>query len=127
MKKTKYSAEIHQRIVTAIKDGATQRAAARMVGVTAETLTIWKKRYRAFGEDVERAHAEAQVFAETSLYEMAKKGNVKAAELWLKFRHPKDWGNAATEAQLENGDDIVIMWGDELEGKRANENGRQEA
>jgi transposase-like protein len=89
--KLKYSEEVHSRIVAAIKDGATQRAAARMVGVTPETLSIWKRRYPDFREAVERAHAEAQVFAETSLYRMAAKGNVNALMFWLKNRHPSEW------------------------------------
>ena len=98
MRNTKYTKKIHQRIVGAVKDGATQRAAARRVGVTAETLTAWKKRFRAFGEDVERAHAEAQVFAETSLYTLAIKGNVRALTAWLEKRRPAEWGDAATKA-----------------------------
>jgi hypothetical protein len=91
MNKTKYTEEIHQRIVTAIKDGATQKAAARMVGVTPESLSIWKNRYPVFREDVERAHAEAQVFTEQNLYRMAAKGNIKAIMFWLKNRHPAEW------------------------------------
>lgn len=70
MKKTKYSAEIHRQIVAAVKNGATQKAAARKVGVTPETLCIWKRRYPDFGEAVERAHAAAQVTAEVSLYRL---------------------------------------------------------
>ena len=91
MKKPKYTAAVHQRIVKAIRDGATQRAAARRVGVTPESLSIWKRKQPGFGEAVERAHAQAQVFAEISLYKLATKGNVRALIAWLQARRPEDW------------------------------------
>ena len=40
---------------------------------------------------MERAHAEAQVRAETSLYKLAVKGNVRALITWLQARRPEDW------------------------------------
>lgn len=61
MNKPKYTAEIRQRIVKAIRDGATQRAAARRVGVTPESLSIWKRKQPGFGEAVERAHAQGRI------------------------------------------------------------------
>ncbi len=112
MKKPKYTAEAHQRIVKAIRDGATQRAAARRVGVTPESLSIWKRKHPGFAEAVERAHAQAQVFAETSLYKLATKGNVRALVAWLQARRPEDWncepvGPSEVEQPPRR---LVIMW-----------------
>jgi len=91
MANVKHNQVLEDKIVAAIKDGATQQAAARLVGITPETLSIWKREYSAFGEAVETARAQAQVFAETSLYRFATTGNVKALMFWLKIRHPMDW------------------------------------
>jgi hypothetical protein len=91
MANLKYNQGIADRISTAIKDGATQKAAAKMSGITPETLSIWKTKFPAFREAVERAQGEAQVFAEQSLYRMAAKGNVTALMFWLKNRLPSEW------------------------------------
>jgi hypothetical protein len=91
MANIKFNQEIADRIIAAIKDGATQSASAKRVGITEESLSKWKTKFPAFGEAVTRAHAEAQVFAEQSLYRMAAKGNVKAQELWLRNRCPAEW------------------------------------
>ena len=42
----KYTKDIHDQIVLKIKEGGTQRAAALAVGLTPETLSIWKKNIR---------------------------------------------------------------------------------
>jgi hypothetical protein len=91
MANIKYNQGIADRIRRAIKDGATQKAAAKMSGITPESLSIWKTKFPAFRETVERAQGEAQVFAEQSLYRMAAKGNVTALTFWLKNRHPSEW------------------------------------
>jgi hypothetical protein len=93
MANIKFDEEIADKIVAAIRDGGTQRGAARTCGITAESLSIWKKKFPTFGEAVERAHAEAQVFVEQSLLRMAAKGNVNAQIFWLKNRHPAEWAD----------------------------------
>jgi hypothetical protein len=91
MANCKYTKELGDRIVAAIVDGASQKGAAKRVGIAPESLSIWKKKDPAFREAVERAHGEAQVTAETSLFRMAAKGNVNALTFWLKNRHPAEW------------------------------------
>ncbi len=104
MANVKYNEEIAARIIAAIGDGATQNAASRMVGITAETLSIWKKTYPPFGEAVERAHAEAQVFVEQSVHRMAIKGNVNAQIFWLKTRHPAIWHDVPAPQSFHKAD-----------------------
>jgi transposase-like protein len=106
----KYNAEIHKKIVTAIKGGATHKAAARASGVTPETLSHWKKQYPEFCEDIARAEAEAQAFAESTLYDLARKGNLKAVIHWLARRCPSEWSGKEQQP-----DDIVI-WPDSVAG-----------
>jgi hypothetical protein len=93
MANIKYNQAIADKIVAAIRDGATQRGAAKMCGITPESLSIWKKKFPAFGEAVEKAHGAAQVFVEQSLLHMATKGNVNAQIFWLKNRHPAEWAD----------------------------------
>ncbi len=116
MRKPKYNAVVHRRIVGAIADGATQRAAARRVGVTPESLSTWKRKHPGFGEAVERAHAEAQVRAETSLYRLAVKGNVRALQAWLQARRPEDWQphDASRDLSAAEQGRIVIAWPHEV-------------
>lgn len=91
MANTKYCENIADRIVAAIKDGSTQKAAAKMNGITPESLSIWKSKYSEFGEAVERAQGCAQVLAEQSLLRIAARGNVTALMFYLRNRHPSEW------------------------------------
>jgi len=106
----KYSLAIHRRIVAAIKDGATQKAAARRAGITPETLSLWKTQFPDFGEDVERAHAHAQVLAETSLYKLAKRGNVRALIAWLEKRRPSEWGEKPLNSGVATPEGRVMIY-----------------
>lgn len=108
MANNKFSPEIAERILAAIRDGATQRTAARMVGITPESLTNWKRQDPAFGEAVDCAHAQAQVFAENSLYRIATKGNVRALEVWLKNCHRSEWNE--TEQHENTGPKTFSEW-----------------
>ena len=90
MANVKYNPQIQNTLIAALKGGATQTAAAKIVGITPETLSIWKNKHSAFKEAVERAQGEAQAFAEQSLFDMGKKGNLNALKFWLKNRHPSD-------------------------------------
>jgi transposase-like protein len=124
MKKPKYNTEVHRRIVTAIKDGATQKAAARRVGVTPESLSTWKRKHQGFGEDVERAHAAAQVRAETSLYKLAVKGNVRALQAWLQARRPEDWHSREPSALEQSAMRVqVIHWPHEVRNRGSDSSG----
>ena len=91
MANVKYNPQIQNTLIAALKGGATQTAAAKIVGITPETLSIWKNKHSAFKEAVERAQGEAQAFAEQSLFDMGKKGNLNALKFWLKNRHPSEW------------------------------------
>src|ERR1035437_7072898 len=107
--KLKYDRKMHAKIVAAITGAETHRAAARAFGVTPETLSHWKAKYPEFREDVERAEAEAQAFAEMTYYNIAK-SNPKALLIWLERRHPSVWSGKGQQS-----DDIVI-WPETLAG-----------
>jgi hypothetical protein len=91
MANVKFNSELADRIIRAITDGASQDAAAQKVGIAAESLSIWKKKFPAFGAAVQQAHGRAKVSAEHSLFRLAAKGNVNALIFWLKNRHPSEW------------------------------------
>jgi transposase-like protein len=93
MPNIKFNEQIAGKIVAAIRDGATQRGAAKMHGITPESLSIWKRKLPPFGEAIERARGEAQVLAEQSLLRLAARGNVNALMFFLRNRHPAEWGD----------------------------------
>jgi hypothetical protein len=107
--KLKYNQDMHKKIVGAIEVGATHRAAARAFGVTPETLSIWKAKYPVFREDVERAEAEAQAFAEVKYFDFAKR-DPKVLLTWLERRHPSEW--SAKEQQPQD----VVVWPETFSG-----------
>ena len=123
MANVKHTQELENKIVAAIKDGATQQAAARIAGVTPETLSIWKREHPAFREAVETARAQAQVFAETSLYRIAISGNVKALMFWLRIRRPMDWQEMPREKTpvFRTLEDCIAALEEKI--KKPNENG----
>lgn len=118
--RSKYTKEIHNWIVTVITGGGTHRAAARSAGVTPETLSHWKNQYPDFREDIARAEAKAQAFAEMLLYDLGRKGNLKALTHWLARRHPSEWGDKRQANDTDQWPDTPEGWAakrEELEAK----------
>jgi hypothetical protein len=100
---TKLTPEARQRIVTAIRAGNYRRPAARSAGISEATFHRWMARgkkassgvYRDFYEEVERAEADAEVYAVTVIRK-AMPNEWRAAAHFLERRYPESWRRRET-------------------------------
>ena len=83
---TKYSPEVVETILEAIRRGASRRAAAGAAGVNADTLYAWMRRYPDFRDGVMMADAYAAMVAEQLVF---KRDPLR----WLQVHRPEVWGN----------------------------------
>lgn len=57
-RKSKYTPERVEMIVSGIRDGLTDKDASLVAGISQDTLIIWKNRYSDFSDRLAQAHAE---------------------------------------------------------------------
>lgn len=138
---TKYHDERVSRIVRALADGNTRRAACLGNGVSEDTFAIWMREYSDFSDAVTLAEFEAEQRYVSSLKKAAfghqatktkrttkADGSVeevretvwefdwKAAESWLKRRRPDEWGDRVDVRQLP--DDALVRLLNRAAGRR---------
>ncbi len=94
---------LHKRIVDAVSVGIDQQTAAAAAGITAETLSQWKRKglaERAMGrrtrrtllvDDLERAEARARAHAVVDAVAVRRR-DPRAALQYLERRYPNEWG-----------------------------------
>ena len=100
---SKLSAEVRERIVTAIRAGNYADAAAQAAGISPSTYYRWMARgereragaFRAFREAVVRAEAEAEVHA-VAIVRRAMAEDWRAAVAYLERRHAGRWRRQQT-------------------------------
>lgn len=102
MARTKLDDVTQQKIVQAIRLGATAKLAAQYAGIGQATLYRWLQRaeeeeedpespYRAFRESVQRAEADCAVRDLTHIERAAQAGEWRAAKWRLAVRFPSDF------------------------------------
>jgi len=96
---TKLTPTSHDRIVQALRAGNYREPAARAAGIAPSTFYAWLERgaaerpdspYARFAEAVQRAEAEAEVFA-VAVIRQAMPEDWRAAVSHLERRHPGRW------------------------------------
>lgn len=97
---SKFTPNITDAILKAVRNGVTETAAAEAVGIHRDTLTNWKRlgergneSYSAFFNDLARARAEAEVSLVVVVMEAALVDkDPKVALEVLARRNPEEWG-----------------------------------
>lgn len=128
---TKYSPEVHKRIVDCVRDGNYRKVAAGAGGIAEQTLMDWLEAGRAGTEpfaallrDIEDAEREAEAEMVLVVRENAKE-DWHAASWYLARKHPDRWGQTQkTELTGANGGpvqtlDVTKLSDDELERRIA--------
>lgn len=79
-----------------VRNGATDRQMAELLGISESTLNEYKKEFPEFSECLKntRAYVDGQV--ENALLKKALNGDTTAMIFWLKNRRPKEWRDTAT-------------------------------
>jgi transposase len=89
---TRYSPEVAEQILAALRGGNTRRAAAAAAGVTERTFERWMARFVGFVGAIEKAEAEAHLAHVATIQTAATDGTWQASAWWLERRCPEDWG-----------------------------------
>src|SRR3954452_12107974 len=100
---TKLTADVHSRIMQAIRAGNYAEAACRAAGIAPSTFYRWLERgereqegiYREFHDELRRAEAEAEVHA-VAVLRRAMPDDWRAALAYLERRHPARWRRTET-------------------------------
>ena len=96
------------------RDGFTDVQIAKKIGVSRKTLSAWKVKYKDVAETLAEGKEVADYRVENALYSKCLKGNVRAAEFWLKNRQREKWRDRpdlSTEVTLEKLDEVLSRIG----------------
>lgn len=98
---SKLTPERQARLCEAIGAGLPRERAAEWAGIGSSTFFRWLERgrtatsgrYREFWEAVEQAELRTELLAVGTIVSAIQSGDWRAAESFLKRRHPERWGN----------------------------------
>jgi hypothetical protein len=119
---TKYSPVVAERIVRAIRAGATRGSAAQFAGIGESTLYDWMMKFPEFSGALKKADAACEIALVGTILDVARgaparldeAGRVieparppvwQAAAWWLERRHPESWRqrSSVTYEPVESG------------------------
>jgi transposase-like protein len=86
----KFNEDRAERVLEAIKAGATRRAAAGHAGIDEDTLQNWRRRYSGFSEAIARAEHDVEVRCTATILK-ASNDDWRAASWWLERRRPAEY------------------------------------
>ena len=104
----KYTPERVERIINAIRMGATQRLAASYAGVTEDTIIAWRKRHPDFLDAFKIAEGEASVGWLNVIENAAREGTWQAAAWKLERRYPDEYGRQTVSVTGANGGAVNV-------------------
>lgn len=88
---SKMTDEVVAKIIEALRAGNYLETAARVAGITYETLNEWRKQFPEFSEAVEKARAEAEA-RNVAVVQLAGRSQWQAAAWWLERSFPARFG-----------------------------------
>lgn len=98
-RRTKFTAQVVERITTAIQLGATYEDACNYAGITYMTFNRWMKAKSKFCEAVKEAEGQATVQWLAIIQQEAIRGNWQAAAWKLERRYPDRYGRQVIDHQ----------------------------
>lgn len=105
---SKLTPETLEKIIKAIRGGATYELAAAFAGISYETFNEWRKTKPQFSEALREAEGEAALVWLAKIEQAAASGDWRAAAWKLERRYPRDYGRSVQEQQHSGGVSINI-------------------
>lgn len=94
---TKYTPERADRLIQAIRMGATYELACNYAGISEDTFAAWRKRYPDLSERVKEAEGGAAVGWLAKIEKAANDGEWQAAAWKLERRYPAQYGRRVVD------------------------------
>ena len=110
---TQLSAEVQHAILYAVEKGTSLDTAAKMVGVSPNTVREWSRRgrgedkrpaiepYITFADQLEKTQASFEVQAVGAIYDAGQDGKWRAFAWLLERRHPNRWGRQRRQQRAQ--------------------------
>jgi transposase len=115
-RKTKYTPETVNKIVQALKMGATHELACNYAGIGVSTFHDWMSAKPEFSEAVKEAEGAAAVGWLAKIEKAANEGTWQAAAWKLERRYPREYGRTVvTQEQSLTPEQLEAMSDDELD------------
>lgn len=111
---TKFTDERADKIISAIRVGATFRLACQYGGITEETFSQWRKSKPEFSERVKEAEGAGAV-GWLAVIEKAAPKNWQAAAWKLERRYPHEYGRTVQEQEQSGDVRISVTYTSEIE------------
>jgi hypothetical protein len=92
---SKYSPAAVRRLVSALKDGLTQKQACIAVGICENTLAAWQRKHSELEAEIGKARERARRMALAGIKAAAEKGDWRAWESFLRFSFHADYRQGA--------------------------------
>ena len=80
-----------------VRNGASDREVAERLGISADTLIEYKKKFSEFSECLKKTRACVDGQVENALLQKALAGDTTAMIFWLKNRRPEKWRDKPKE------------------------------
>ncbi len=111
LKNVKFNRSTRKKYLDLLRQGVRRGAAAEQVGVTRQTVFIYKQKHPEFAEEERQAEIDACEIIEDALFQAAQAGNVRAIETWLFNRCPERWERKDTiKADLQHSGTLRIVF-----------------
>lgn len=99
---TKYKASYNEEARKLCLLGMDDERLSKYFEVSVSTLNLWKLEHPKFSESIKSGKEKADAQIANSLYQKAKKGDVRACEFWLKNRQPETFRDVQkVDAQID--------------------------
>ena len=108
-RKTKYTPEVVEKILTAIKLGATYELAAHYGGIGHDTFHTWMNEKPEFSEQVFEASGTGAVQWLYKIEKAASDGDWRAAAWKLERRFPRLYGRTVVEQDIHNDGKLEVV------------------
>jgi len=90
----KYSPELQQKAVDYIRLGLLQQDAAELLGISAETFSVWKKEKPQFSQALKEAQLQGKARM-LGLLQKHAEVNLNAVMFYLSRKYPQEWADSA--------------------------------
>lgn len=102
-RKTKYTPEVVDKLVMAVKLGATHELACAYAGINPDTFYHWMNTKPEFSETIKGAEGAGAVQWLGKIEKAASEGNWQAAAWKLERRYPEKYGRSVQNIDLTSG------------------------
>lgn len=92
-----------------VRNGASDREVAERLGISADSLVEYKKRFSEFSECLKKTRACVDGQVENALLQKALSGDTTAMIFWLKNRRPEKWRDKTKEIEETQGEQSFVI------------------